>query len=166
MRLNQELPQPNLTTSFQLSSYNAHISDSLLPQNRWDRSFLSYESVDVTLSYRLMDMVRLYSGGGFLFDQEPSHVKPGTVRFGVDFDSPWIFLGERIAPQISTEFKMHEEYSWNSDFSLRAGFRFFPTRDDIPAFTFMAEYFKGHSVHGQMYKSQVEYLGVGLHCKF
>lgn len=165
--IKHESLRSEVTTAIQLFSSALFRSDEILFLSQPNPSALSYESVNVKLSYKVLSLLRLYSVGGLLFGQEPSYISPGVARFGLDLDSPWIFLGDRVAPQVSTEFKMHQEYEWNSDFSLRAGFHFSGARNaNLPPFTFMAEYFKGYSAHGQLYKSEVEYLGVGLHCKF
>lgn len=111
-------------------------------------------------------MVRLYGGGGFLFDQQPSDLKPWTTQFGVDCESPWIFVDETIQPVLSADFKLHEEHEWSTDLSVRVGLRFGSSRAVNRKLALMLEYFKGHSPSGQFYQQKIEYIGLGIHYYF
>ena len=50
---------------------SSHLGDELLLRTRLERINLTYESVDLKLSYDLPWGFRVYGGGGYLFDQEP-----------------------------------------------------------------------------------------------
>ena len=59
---------------------------------------LSYESLDLKISREFGDVVRLYAGGGYLFDQEPSTIEPWSIQYGLEFISPWPDRSARWRP--------------------------------------------------------------------
>jgi hypothetical protein len=122
------------------------------------------EGLDVTLLYRLTDMVALYGGGWFLSALESGVPKPRAAKFGLDFASPWLLLDQMIQPIGAVEFKSRKDYDWSTDFSLRAGFRWNDTRAPGRSLSLMLEGFVGNSqstVPGA--RQQIDYLGLGLH---
>ena len=80
---------------------------SLSPLNevrydRFSRIRPRAESLDVTLLYRLTDVVSLYGGGWFLSAAEPGSLKPRAAKFGLDFASPWLFARRRISVRVTS----------------------------------------------------------------
>jgi uncharacterized protein DUF1207 len=67
---------------------SSHLGDEFLLRTRVNRVNLSYEGLDLKLSYDLPYGFRIYGGGGWLFDQDPSDLKPWTTQGGVEFRSP------------------------------------------------------------------------------
>jgi hypothetical protein len=146
---------------------SSHLGDEFLLGNRIkNRVNLSYESFDLRLSYELLgDVLRPYVGGGYLFDQDPEDLKPGSVQWGLEFRSPWPGPTAAFRPIAAADIQNREENDWHSDLSLRAGVQFegvLATRN----LQILLEYFRGHSPNGQFYKQKVDYLGVGAHFHF
>ena len=122
------------------------------------------ENLEVTLLYRLTDMVSLYGGGWFLSALEPGTLQPQAAKFGLDFASPWLLLEHTIQPIGAVELKSRKDYDWSTDFSLRAGVRWNDTRAPARSLSLMLEGFVGNSqstVPGA--RQQIDYLGLGLH---
>jgi hypothetical protein len=122
------------------------------------------ESLDVTLLYRLTDMVSLYGGGWFLSALEPGSLTPRAAKFGLDFASPWLFLDRTIQPIGAAEFQSRKDHDWSTDFSLRAGLRWNEIRAPNRSLSLMLEGFVGNSqstIPGS--GQQIDYLGLGLH---
>lgn len=155
----------NFSAMARLFHQSSHLGDEFLLRNRVNRINLSYESLDLKLSYRIAQMFQLYVGGGWLFDQEPADLDPWMTQFGLDFESPWLFFGH-AQPIGGADFKLHEEHAWSTDFSIRAGVRFSGSRAFYRKVALMLEYFKGHSPNGQFYQRKIEYIGLGLHYYF
>ena len=65
------------------------ILDSPTPVHRVN---LSFEEIDLKLSYELFSWLRVYGGGGILMDRDPSTLGRGTSQFGLEFTSPRTFL--------------------------------------------------------------------------
>ena len=145
---------------------SSHLGDEFLLRTRTERVNLTYESVDLKLSYDLPWGFRTYAGGGYLFDQEPSDLKPWMVQGGVEFRSPWTMASGQIRPVAALDVKSHEQNGWNADFSLRGGIQLENVRIFERNLQLLLEYFHGNSPDGQFFKRRVEYLGLGAHFHF
>ena len=145
---------------------SSHLGDEFLLHNRVQRVNLSYESVDLKLSYDLFDsVIRVYGGGGYIVRRDPSSLKPGSVQYGLEFRSPLPGPNAKWHPIAAVDVKNHEENNWNADYSLRAGVQFdsvLMTRN----LQVLIEYFRGHSPNGQFYKQTIDYIGLGAHFHF
>jgi hypothetical protein len=155
---------------------SSHLGDEFVLANRVkNRVNLSYEAVDLRLSYDFFgDALRLYGGGGYLFDQEPAHLKPWSVQSGVEFRSPWPGPGAMFRPIGAVDVQYREENNWHADVSIRAGVEFqsFLAGRNLQSFLagrnlqLMIEYFRGHSPNGHFYKEKIDSIGLGLHFNF
>ena len=144
---------------------SSHLGDEFLLANRVNRVNLSFEGVDLKLSYEFLgDVLRVYGGGGYLFDRDPTSLKPGSVQWGLEFRSPWS-ITEKIRPIAAVDVQNRQENAWQSDVSARAGVEFkglWSGRD----LQLLLEYFRGHSPNGQFYRQKIDYLGLGMHFHF
>ena len=145
---------------------SSHIGDEYLLRNRVDRVNLSYEGVDVKLSYDLDQWVRVYAGGGYLFHRVPSNLDPWSTQFGFELKSPWTYLGGVVRPVAGADFKNVEENDWNTDVSLRVGIQLESARTIGHKVQLMLQYFNGYSPNGQFYERSIEYIGIGAHFYF
>jgi len=156
-----------LSAISRLFHQSSHLGDEFILRNRVkNRVNLSYEAVDLRLSYELFgDLLRLYGGGGYLFDQEPADLKPGFLQWGVEFRSPWRGPRDAFRPIAAVDVQNREENNWHTDFSLRAGIEFegwLAAR----SLQILLEYFRGHSPNGQFYREKIDYIGLGAHFNF
>src|SRR3984893_7250612 len=144
---------------------SSHLGDEFLLRSRIQRVNLTYESVDLKLSYDLPWGIRAYGGGGYLFDQEPD-LLPWSVQGGVEFRSPWTLASGQIRPVAALDLQSREQNGWNVDVSLRGGIQL----EDVPLLDrnlqLLVEDFHGNSPDGQFFKRRVEYLGLGAHFHF
>jgi hypothetical protein len=142
---------------------SSHLGDEFLLRNRVERINLSFEAIDLKLSYELTEWLRLYAGGAYIFRHEPRELEPWSAQSGVEVRSPWTLLDGVLRPVAAIDLQQREENDWNTDLSLRAGIQF----EKLPFFDrklqFMLEYFNGHSPNGQFYRDEIEYVGVGIH---
>ncbi len=144
---------------------SSHLGDEFLLRTQTDlqRINLSYEGMDLRLSYDLPYGIRIYGGGGGIFHKEPSTIKPWSIQYGVEFNSPWRIHFAKMKPILAVDFKNHEQNSWNTDISARAGVQFENFQIFDRKLQFLLEYFNGNSPTGQFYIDKVEYLGIGAH---
>jgi hypothetical protein len=150
---------------FRLFHQSSHLGDEFLLRTQTERINFSYESVDLKLSYEVGDVLRLYGGGGYLFDQEPADIEPWSVQYGVELISPWPSRDAGWRPIAAADLQQREENDWSVDLSVRAGIQI----DGVLAsrsLQLLLEYFKGRSPNGQFYKERIEYLGLGAHFHF
>lgn len=145
---------------------SSHLGDEYLLRTRVERVNLSYEGVDLKLSYDFPYGFRLYGGGRVLFDQEPSDLKPWATQGGVEFRSPQTFWGGRIRPVAALDVQNHQENDWRADLSVRAGIQFESLRVLGRNLQLLVRYFNGYSPDGQFYKQKIEYIGLGVHFNF
>ena len=151
---------------------SSHLGDEfLLRTSSIDRVNLSYEAADVKLSYhpfhRFLDppfgrAVRVYAGGGRLFDQEPSGLKAWSTQAGLELQSPWT-LWRTVRPVAAVDVQNHEQNGWRTDVSVRAGLAFESLRVLDRKLVLLFEYFSGNSPNGQFSRNRIEYTGAGLH---
>ncbi len=148
---------------------SSHLGDEfLLSQlnSNFQRINLSYEGIDLKLSYELPYGVRLYGGGSGLFHKEPSNLNIWATQAGIEFRSPWLLDFAGLRPVIAADIKNHEENNWNADISARAGVEFDNLQVLGRKLQILAEYYNGYSPSGQFYKDKVQYIGIGAHYHF
>jgi len=156
----------NVSALARLLHQSSHLGDEFLLRTRVERVNLSYEGVDLKLSYDFPFGFRLYGGGSVLFDQEPSDLKPWATQAGVEFRSPQTFWGGRIRPVAALDVQNHQENEWRADVSARAGIQFESLQVLGRNLQLLVQYFNGYSPNGQFYKEKVEYVGLGVHFHF
>jgi hypothetical protein len=127
---------------------------------------LSYEGADLKLSYEFPVGLRIYAGGGGLFDRDPSELKPWSTQYGFEFRSPWRLDFAAMRPIVAADFKNFEEHNWSTDISARAGVQFDNLHVLDRNLQILVEYFNGHSPSGQFYTQKIEYIGLGAHFHF
>lgn len=142
---------------------SSHLGDEFLLRNRVERVNLSFEALDVKLSYELTPWIRVYAGGGYMFRTSPRELEPWSTQLGLEARSPWTIFGGAFRPVAAVDVQHRAQNDWTTDLSVRAGIQF----DNLPMFNrklqLLLEYFHGRSPNGQFYRDDVEYLGLGLH---
>jgi hypothetical protein len=163
---------------FRVFHQSSHLGDEYILRGRaGERLNLSYESVETILSYDLGVLekagagtlgrsFRLYGGGGYLFDQDPSDVKPWTAQYGLEFRSPWTWWNGKVKPIAAVDVQHREESDWNADLSLRAGVEFQNPDTTSPRLQLLLEYYDGYSPNGQFFNRVIQYLGLGIHLHY
>jgi hypothetical protein len=150
---------------FRVFHQSSHLGDEFLLRTRTERVNLSVEGVDLKASYEFGDPLRVYAGGGYLFDRDPSSLHPWSAQYGLEFISPWPPRERRWRPIFAADVQHREENHWSADLSLRTGIQI----DGVLAsrnLQILLEYFRGHSPNGQFYKDRIEYFGLGAHFHF
>ncbi len=144
---------------------SSHLGDEYLLRgdvmNR--RVNLSYEGIDTILSYTLPFGFRIYGGGGYLFDRDPSDLDPWLAQSGLEFRSPWTLWGGAMRPVAAVDIQNRQESGWDADVSARAGVQFEDPDFFSRRMQLLVEYYNGSSPNGQFYIRDIEYIGIGLH---
>lgn len=156
----------NWSAFARLFHQSSHLGDEFLLRTRLQRVNLSYEGIDLKLSYEFSNGIRLYGGGGGLFHREPDELKPWSTQYGFEYRSPWRLEVAAMRPIVAIDLKSFEENDWATDISAKAGVRF----DNLSVlgrnFELLLEYFNGYSPSGQFYNEKIEYFGIGAHIHF
>jgi hypothetical protein len=163
-----------LLTSYRSGAFSAylrihhqssHLGDEFIlnsnpPINRIN---LSFEEVDLKLSYDLTSWFRIYGGGGILVGRDPSDLKRGASQGGAELASPWTLWDGKIRPVAYADFQANERSNWRIATSVMAGLQFEEARIGTRKLQLLAEYFSGPSPNGQFYTRNTEWIGVGVH---
>ena len=144
---------------------SSHLGDEFILNSRTPvkRINLSFEEIDLKLSYELSAWLRVYGGGGMLVDQYPRTLGRGTSQFGAEITSPWTVLSGKIRPVAYGDFQANERSSWAISRSLMAGLQFENARIGDRRLQLLVEYFKGPSPNGQFFTQSSDWIGLGLH---
>ncbi|MGH7846439.1 MAG: DUF1207 domain-containing protein, partial [Candidatus Binatia bacterium] len=102
----------DLSTMFRIFHQSSHLGDEFLLRNRIDRVNLSFEGVDLKLSYRLFDWLRLYGGGAYMFDLDPPGIKPWATQAGIELQTPWRFWGDSTRFVTGLDLQNRQENKW------------------------------------------------------
>jgi hypothetical protein len=142
---------------------SSHLGDEFLIENRVERVNLSYEAVDLRLSYEVRDWLRVYGGAGYIVRGDPEDLKPWSTQMGVELRSPWTFLSGALRPLAAVDVQYRQQNDWHADLSARVGVQF----EKLPIYDrkiqLLLEYFNGYSPNGQFYRDKIEYVGLGIH---
>ena len=156
----------DFSTILRVFHQSSHLGDEFLLRNRVRRINLSYEQVEAILSYTFLSALRLYGGGGYLFDQDPSDLDPWRVQYGAEFTSPWHLASGSIVPILASDFQNDDENNWSTNISVRGGVQFENWKLGQRRLQLLIEYFHGHSPNGQFYSRKIETIGLGAHLRF
>ena len=157
----------NFSSFLRLHHQSSHLGDEFLIVNPGVRRInLSYEEIDIKLSYELSEWVRVYGGGGYLVHRDPANVRPVSTEGGLELTSPISFFDGSIRPVCYADFQVNERANWSVAQSVMASLRFENARIGNRQLQLLAEYFAGPSPNGQFYVRHEHWFGIGLHFYF
>jgi uncharacterized protein DUF1207 len=148
-----------------LHHQSSHLGDEFIlnSQTPINRINLSFEELDMKLSYELFAWLRVYGGGGMLVDQYPKDLKGGTSQVGTELTSPWTLWGGKVRPVAYADFQANARSNWRVASSVMAGLQFENARIGDRKLQVLGEYFSGPSPNGQFYTHNTEWFGLGIH---
>jgi hypothetical protein len=155
-----------LSGFLRLHHQSSHLGDEFILNNRFaiNRINLSFEEIDLKLSYELTTWFRIYGGGGVLVTKpDPATLGRGTTQFGAELTSPWTFFSGKIRPVLYADFQANERSQWAMSRSVMAGLQFENARIGDRRIQVLVEYFKGPSPNGQFLFQNTDWIGVGVH---
>jgi len=144
---------------------SSHLGDEFLLREGIDRSRrinLSYEAAEALASYDIGEEFRVYGGFSYLFDQDPSDLKPWGTQAGLEYESSDTFANGQLRPVAGADLKFREESGWDMDLSIRAGVQLESTFLNPRRIRLLAEYYNGSNPNGQFYSRKLEYVGFGV----
>ena len=146
---------------------SSHLGDEFLLSNPTvTRVNLSYEEMDLKLSYDVFSWLRIYGGAGMIVHRQPADLGRGSTQWGVELVSDQTFLEGRLRPVAYADFQCNERTTWGVGQSMMAGVQFENARIGDRRMQLLAEYYGGPSPDGQFYPQRVSWYGVGLHLYF
>jgi hypothetical protein len=145
---------------------SSHLGDEFLLRDPDGRVNLSYEAIDLKLSYENIGPLRLYGGAGYLLRKEPSDLDPWSLQVGAEVISPYAFFGGAARPLAAVDLQLYEESDWEPQLSVRTGLQFENPEMTTLMLQVLLEYYDGRNPNGQFYDRDIEYIGVGGHVYF
>jgi len=146
---------------------SSHLGDEFLLNNPGvTRINLSYEAVDMKLSYEFFGWLRLYGGGGVLVHRDPKDLGLATTQWGVELVSPRTFLDGLLRPVAYGDFQCNQMTNWGVGQSMMAGVQFENAQIGDRRIQVLGEYYAGPSPDGQFYREYVSWYGIGVHLYF
>jgi Protein of unknown function (DUF1207) len=148
-----------------LHHQSSHLGDEFIlnSQAPVNRINLSFEELDLKVSYELTSWFRIYGGGGMLVDRDPSYLKRGTSQVGAELTSPWTLWSGKVRPVAYVDAQANGRSNWRVANSAMAGLQFENARIGDRKLQVLAEYFSGPSPNGQFYTRNTEWFGLGVH---
>jgi hypothetical protein len=155
----------DLTTMIRIYHQSSHLGDEFLLRNRVDRVNLSFEVLDLLISYEPWSWLRLYGGGGVIVHREPD-LDRGITQIGLELTSPTAFASGYLRPLAAIDLQHREESDWKTDLSLRSGVQIEHPRLGSRRLQILGEFYSGRSPNGQFFDRSIETLGLGIHLGF
>ncbi|MDN5942926.1 MAG: DUF1207 domain-containing protein [Nitrospira sp.] len=151
-----------------LHHQSSHLGDEFIlnSQAPISRINLSFEELDLKISYELTSWFRIYGGGGMLVGRDPRDLERGTSQLGAELTSPWTLWGGKVRPVAYGDFQANARSNWRVASSIMAGFQFENARIGDRKIQLLAEYFSGPSPNGQFFNQNTEWIGIGIHLYF
>ena len=144
---------------------SSHLGDELALRGTVPRMNLSYETLDLLLSWDFPREFRLYGGAGYLVRRDPASLDPWRLQFGLEFRSRWR-AWEILRPVAAADVASHQQNGWRPALSLRAGAQFDSVSVLGRSAQLLFEYYTGASREGQFYERDDTYVGFGVHFSF
>jgi len=151
---------------FRLFHQSSHLGDEFLLRSRVDRVNLSYEAVDLKLSYNVGQGLRVYGGLGYLLNVEPEGIDRFSTQIGTEYLAPFTLGDGLLRPVAAVDLQNREESDFATDLSLRAGVQFESPAQVSQRLQLLLEYYNGRNPNGQFYDRALEYVGFGAHVYF
>ncbi len=148
-----------------LHHQSSHLGDEFIlnSQPGFNRINLSFDELDLKISYELASWFRIYGGGGMLVGRDPRDLKRGTSQLGAELASPWTLWGGKVRPVAYADLQANARSNWKVGSSVMAGLQFENARIGDRKLQVLVEYFSGPSPNGQFYTHNTEWIGVGIH---
>ncbi len=155
----------DFTTMLRVFHQSSHLGDEFVLGNEIDRVNLSFEVLDLLLSFEPWSWLRLYGGGGLLLHREPK-LDRGLLQAGVELTSPVAYVAGYLRPVAALDVQNREENNWEPDLSLRAGVQLEHPALEGRRLQLLGEFYDGRSPNGQFLERDIQTVGVGLFLGF
>jgi hypothetical protein len=150
------------STMLRFFHQSSHLGDEYLLRTQINRVNLSFEALDLLVSYERWQWLRLYGGGGVLVHREPA-LDRGMLEAGIELHSPKAFVAGFLRPVAAADFQFRQESDWKEDVSVRTGVQIEHPFLHRMRVQLLAEFYSGRSPNGQFYDRRITTIGIGLY---
>lgn len=152
----------DFTSILRFFHQSSHLGDEYLLRTQINRVNLSFEALDLLVSYERWQWLRLYGGGGVLVHREPA-LDRGMLEAGIELHSPKAFVAGFLRPVAAADFQFRQESDWKEDVSVRTGVQIEHPFLHRMRVQLLAEFYSGRSPNGQFYDRRITTIGIGLY---
>ncbi len=158
--------QGSVSAMLRVFHQSSHLGDEFLLRMDTDRINLSYEAVDMLVSWDPNSWLRIYGGWGVLLRREPEDLGRGSLQIGLEAQSPRTWAGGTLRPVFALDVQSRQESDWDLDISARTGLQIESPRLAGRKLQVLLDYFQGQSPNGQFFDRKIEYWALGAHLHF
>ncbi|MGB5809325.1 MAG: DUF1207 domain-containing protein [Polyangiales bacterium] len=152
-----------LTRFFHQSS---HLGDEFLLNNEVDRVNLSFEELDVLVSYSPRGWARVYGGMGAIVRIEPSNLDRWLFQLGAEFRPITSKSKHRVQLLTGVNLESWQQNDWIPDAAFIVGATLDPVGESSYRVDFLVRYYIGRSPNGQFFTDRIQTLGPAVQLYF
>ena len=156
----------NFSAVFRAFHQSSHLGDEFLLKGGVKRINLSYEALDLLLSYDFGTPFRIYGGGGVIVDRDPGDLGRGLLQIGAEYiGDPWGWWIQ-TRPVAAVDLQLQERSDWTPSVAPMAGLQFGTGSGEQRSLRLLLEYFNGKSPNGQFYRDHIQYFALNGQLNF
>jgi hypothetical protein len=138
---------------------SAHLGDEFLLNNDVERINLSFEELEVLLSYDPRPWARVYGGAAAIVRIEPSNIDRWSLHAGAEFRPVTSKSKVRVQLLTAVDLQMWQQNDWIPDASFIVGATLDPIGESSYRVDFLLRYYIGRSPNGQFFTDRIHTLG-------
>ena len=139
---------------------SSHLGDEFLLNHAVTRVNFVSQTLGGLVAYEPTGWSRLYAGGGWIFDEIPTHYGNWQLQYGLELRSTRQFLHAR--PFVALDIQHLEGTDWQADVSITGGLEFQNRRLGGPVLRTVVEFYNGRNLNGQFWEDRTRYVGLGV----
>jgi len=145
---------------------SSHLGDEYLLNNEVERINLSFEALDVMLSYVPRPWARVYGGTAVIVRVEPSDLDRWSLQAGAEVRPVTSTTNVPVQLLMAVDLQSWQQNDWVPDVSFIAGATLDPIGESSYRVDFLIRYYIGHSPNGQFFTEQIQTLGPAIQLYF
>ncbi len=156
----------SLTFMARFFHQSSHLGDEFLLNNDVDRINLSFEELDVLVSYVPRDWARVYGGAGAIVRVQPSNLDRWSFQAGAEFRPVTSQTKHRVQLLVAVDLQSWQQNDWVPDASIVAGATLDPIGESSYRVDLLIRYYVGRSPNGQFFTDRIQTLGPAIQLYF
>jgi hypothetical protein len=156
----------SLVFSTRFFHQSSHLGDEYLLNNDIDRINLSFEELDLLVSYSPREWARVYGGAGAIVRVEPSNLDRWLLQLGAEFRPVTSKTKHRVQLLLAVDLESWQQHDWVPDASFIAGATLDPIGESSYRVDFLVRYYVGRSPNGQFFTERIQTLGPAIQLYF
>ena len=145
---------------------SSHLGDEYLLNNEVERINLSFEALDVMLSYVPRPWARVYGGAAVIVRVEPSNLDRWSLQAGAEVRPLTSTTNVPVQLLMAVDLESWQQNDWVPDVSFVAGLTLDPIGESSYRVDFLLRYYIGRSPNGQFFTERIQTLGPAVQLYF